>query len=179
MMNWKGSRKLQTGGQIGDERGFNGIAYGLARANYALPSPTRWFPGRFLHCRPLRRSDRCPCRSQTIHPSSAINRAEGLPRSILKHLPNRAFEPITELLQGLQGDVLVPHLKPVQGGIRQPSFPCKLLIRKVSALLSEPSSQLFSQSVLCHEPILRLAVSHKWDFCLASFSPIEYRALHK
>jgi hypothetical protein len=96
--------------------------------------------------------------------SSAINRAEGLPRSILKHLPNRAFEPITELLQGLQGDVLVPHLKPVQGGIRQPSFPCKLLIRKVSALLPQPRRQSFSQSVLCHPSILRLALSHKWDF---------------
>jgi hypothetical protein len=42
--------------------------------------------------------------------SSAINRAEGLPRSILKHLPNRALEPITKLFQGLQGDVLVPVL---------------------------------------------------------------------
>jgi hypothetical protein len=47
------------------------------------------------------------------------------------------------------------------------------LVRKVSPLFTEPGSQLFCQSFLSHDWILRLVKSHKWDILLDSVPQME------
>lgn len=42
-----------------------------------------------------------------------VHRRRAADPSILKHVPNGAFKPVAKLFKGLQGDVLIPQLKPV------------------------------------------------------------------
>jgi len=107
-------------------------------------------------------ADDFPPRLRKVNPQ---NRHQGplSDTSLPENLRNRAFEPVTELLKGVQRDVLLPQFKPVEGGVGEPSFSCKLLIRKVSAPLSEERSELICHSFLSHDRILGLPASRIWD----------------
>ena len=81
----------------------------------------------------------------------------------MKNLRNRAFQPVRELFQGIERDVLFSQFEPVESGVRNASFARELLKSEIAAPFSKERGQLLRQSFLCHDRILQLTKSHKWD----------------
>jgi hypothetical protein len=63
----------------------------------------------------------------------------------LKDVANRALQPVTNLLQGLEGDILLSNLQPLQGRVADPDLPGELLIREVAPPLPQECTELFCQ----------------------------------
>ena len=74
-------------------------------------------------------------------------------KSVLENVRNFALQPTTNLLQRLQGHVLLRHLHPVQGRVGNASFARELLESQITPAFAEELSQLLCQSI-CHD----------WDF---------------
>jgi len=51
----------------------------------------------------------------------------------------------------------------VERGVRNASFARELLKSEIAAPFSKERGQLLRQSFLCHDRILQLTKSHKWD----------------
>jgi hypothetical protein len=73
-----------------------------------------------------------------------------LPGSLLKQFVNGALEPVAELFQRIERDVLFTQFKSMQCRIRDACFARELLKSEVSTPFSEERGQLFRQSLLSH-----------------------------
>ena len=89
-----------------------------------------------------------------------------LGRLVLKNFGNGALQPVAELLQRIEGDVLFSQFEPVKRGVRNAGFAGELLKSQVPAPFSEERGQLLCQSSLCHDWMLQPVKSHMWDILI-------------
>ena len=91
-------------------------------------------------------------------------------KSLPKNLRNRTLQPVADLFQRIERDVLLAQFEPVQGRIRKSGFAGILLVGEIAPPFPEERCQLLCQSFSSHDWMLSPALSHMWNICLVASS---------
>ena len=96
------------------------------------------------------------------------HKRDNLTPSLPKYLRNGALQPVAELFQRIERDVLFSQFEPVQGRVGNAGFAGELLKSEVAAPFTEERGQLLRQSLLSHDRMLQPLKSRMWDILLAA-----------
>ena len=88
-------------------------------------------------------------------------------RSFPKNLRHGALQPVADLFEGVECDVLFTQFQAMKGRIRNAGFAGELLKSELPAFLTKERRELFCQCFAGHDGMVQPVVSLMWDILLA------------